>query len=128
MRIKSFYGSTVEDAMAVASAELGEEAMLVNSRRTSVETRHLGEYEVIIVTDVAAGESDDVRAAVQGTQSGLVRKPPADRLTVEVGVEKGTGGHAEGTDPLCICAYRLACLFARPLRFLRHAHGRRSDA
>jgi flagellar biosynthesis GTPase FlhF len=56
MRIKSYYANSVEDGMAMARAELGPDAMLVNSRRTPPETRHLGGYEVVIVTDLAAAE------------------------------------------------------------------------
>ena len=54
MRIRSYYANSVEDGMAMARADLGPDAMLVNSRRTSPETRHLGDYEVVIVTDLAA--------------------------------------------------------------------------
>jgi flagellar biosynthesis protein FlhF len=54
MRIKSYYSRTVEDAIAAARQELGADAMLVQSRRTVAETRHLGEYEVVFVTDVPA--------------------------------------------------------------------------
>ena len=47
MRIKSFYASTVEGAVALARRDLGSEAMLVQSRKTPIEARHLGEYEVV---------------------------------------------------------------------------------
>lgn len=47
MRIKSFYASTVEGAVALARRDLGSEAMLVQSRKAPVEARHLGEYEVV---------------------------------------------------------------------------------
>src|SRR5437763_16234487 len=51
MKLKSYYSPTVEDAIALARQELGPDAMLVNSRRALPETRHLGEYEVVFVTD-----------------------------------------------------------------------------
>src|SRR5436305_3521211 len=51
MKLKSYYSPTVEDAIAMARQELGPDAMLVNSRRALPETRHLGEYEVVFVTD-----------------------------------------------------------------------------
>src|ERR1039458_5892441 len=54
MRIKSYYANSVEDGIGMARTELGPDAMLVSSRRTSPETRHLGDYEVVIVTDLAA--------------------------------------------------------------------------
>jgi len=50
MKIKSYFSRTVEDAMAAASQELGPDAMLVNSRKAPIESRHLGEYEVVFGT------------------------------------------------------------------------------
>ncbi|MFN7994733.1 MAG: hypothetical protein U0Q18_14090 [Bryobacteraceae bacterium] len=47
MRIKSFYASSVEAAVALARRELGAEAMLVQSRKSPAEACHLGEYEVV---------------------------------------------------------------------------------
>ncbi|MGO4882633.1 MAG: hypothetical protein ACLP59_17720 [Bryobacteraceae bacterium] len=47
MRIKSFYANTVEEAVALARREMGEDAMLVESRRAPAEARHLGGYEVV---------------------------------------------------------------------------------
>src|SRR5689334_5102277 len=55
MRIKSFYANTVEAAAALARQELGEEAMLVESRRAPLEARHLGEYEVVGALVPSAG-------------------------------------------------------------------------
>ena len=57
MKIKSYYSPSVEDAIAQARQELGPEAMLVNSRHTAPEARHLGEYEVIFVTDAPVNEA-----------------------------------------------------------------------
>ena len=85
MRIKSYYANSVEDGMAMARTELGPEAMLVNSRRTSTETRHLGEYEVVIVTDLAAAAELDESAVMlppTGTPGG--RAPRGDRLSADV--------------------------------------------
>ena len=47
MRIKSFFASTVDAALAEARRELGPEAMLIESRRSSPESRRLGEHEVV---------------------------------------------------------------------------------
>ena len=65
MRIKSYYALTMEDAMAAARQELGSEAMLVNSRHAPVESRHLGQYEVIFATDLPVDESSE-RAVIAG--------------------------------------------------------------
>lgn len=64
MRIKSYYSHAIEDAIAAARAELGEEAMLVNSRRSPPETRHLGEYEVVFATDRPAERPEEQAAAI----------------------------------------------------------------
>jgi flagellar biosynthesis protein FlhF len=47
MRLKSYFSGTVEAAMDLARKELGEEALLVNARPATPETRYLGEYEVV---------------------------------------------------------------------------------
>lgn len=52
MRLKSYFAGTVESAMALASQELGPEAMLVHSRRASGDGRRLGEYEVVFADGV----------------------------------------------------------------------------
>ncbi|HWB87411.1 MAG TPA: flagellar biosynthesis protein FlhF [Bryobacteraceae bacterium] len=78
MRIKSYFARTVEDAMGMARQELGQEAMLVNSRRAPVETRHLGEYEVVFAVEFPTG--------IAGRpDSGAPAAPPiSDRLSAEV--------------------------------------------
>jgi flagellar biosynthesis protein FlhF len=47
MRIKSYFAESVEEAMDKARTELGSEAMLMNSKATEPEFRHLGRYEVV---------------------------------------------------------------------------------
>ena len=47
MKLKSYFSGTVEAAMDLARKELGEEALLVNARPATPETRYLGEYEVV---------------------------------------------------------------------------------
>src|SRR5258708_4447767 len=54
MRLKSYFAGTVESAICLARQEMGGDAMLVNSRRTLPESRHLGVYEVVFA---AAQES-----------------------------------------------------------------------
>ena len=79
MKIKSYFASSVEAAMAMARDELGPDAMLVNSRKTSPETRHLGAYEVVFVTDLGPGEQAESPTAI------LPQKPAAnDRLTQQM--------------------------------------------
>jgi flagellar biosynthesis protein FlhF len=47
MRLKSYFSGTVEAAMELAHKELGEDALLVNARPSTLETRNLGAYEVV---------------------------------------------------------------------------------
>ena len=65
MRIKSYFSRTVADAIATARQELGPEALLVNSRKAPLETRHLGEYEVVFAAEVAGGEERAPEAPAQ---------------------------------------------------------------
>ncbi len=67
MKIKSYYSSSVEEAIHSARGELGVEAVLITSRRTPSESRHLGSYEVVFGTPPqpeATGEqpSEDLNA------------------------------------------------------------------
>ncbi len=50
LKLKTYFSTTVEAAVVLARRELGSEAMLVNSRRTPDEVKHLGNYEVIFAT------------------------------------------------------------------------------
>ncbi len=51
MRLKSYFAGTVESAICLARQEMGEDAMLVNSRKALPEARHLGLYEVVFADD-----------------------------------------------------------------------------
>lgn len=54
MRLKSYFAATVEEAIALASRELGDEAMLIYSRETLPEARYLGQYEVVFALEAEA--------------------------------------------------------------------------
>lgn len=54
MRLKSYFTPTVEAALRMARAELGENAMLVQSRKASAEAQHLGTYEVVFAVEEGA--------------------------------------------------------------------------
>ncbi|MBS1824267.1 MAG: hypothetical protein JST93_03015 [Acidobacteria bacterium] len=47
MRLKSYFAATVESAMHQARQELGDEAMLLDSRQAGPQAKHLGAYEVV---------------------------------------------------------------------------------
>jgi flagellar biosynthesis protein FlhF len=47
VKLKSYFSGTVEAAMDLARRELGDEALLINARPSTPETRYLGAYEVV---------------------------------------------------------------------------------
>jgi flagellar biosynthesis protein FlhF len=63
MRLKSYFAGTVESAICLARQEMGEDAMLVNSRRTLPESRHLGAYEVVFAAPPDAPRQARAEAA-----------------------------------------------------------------
>jgi flagellar biosynthesis protein FlhF len=79
MKLKSYFANTVENAMAQARQEIGPDAMLVNSRKSSPETRHLGAYEVVFVTEMPPGGQAEEPAA-----PGRATSPGNDRLTQQM--------------------------------------------
>ena len=51
MKLKSFFADSIEVAIGLARREMGPDAMLVHSKRTGAESRHLGAYEVVCASD-----------------------------------------------------------------------------
>ena len=51
MRIKSFFANAISDAVQAARKEMGEEAMLMETRKAGPESTHLGAYEVVFGVD-----------------------------------------------------------------------------
>ena len=86
MKIKSYYSRTVEDAIAAARQEMGPDAMLVNSRKSPPEARHLGEYEVVFGVVGAATGPAEAALKLPGESYQPIAPPPVggDRLSVEV--------------------------------------------
>jgi flagellar biosynthesis protein FlhF len=79
LQMKTYFSTTVEAAVELARRELGSEAMLVNSRPTPEDVRHLGRYEVIFAT---GGPTTDDRLHTRVVEPFLpqktsLRKPPA---------------------------------------------------
>ena len=71
LRLKSYFSGTVEAAMDLARKELGDEALLVNARPATPETRHLGAYEVVF------GSGVTTRAANPSVPAGVPTPSPA---------------------------------------------------
>jgi len=74
MKLKSYFSGTVEAAMELARRELGEEALLINARPATAETKHLGAYEVVFG---AVKQADAPPAA-------SVIAAPSDRVSQEL--------------------------------------------
>src|SRR5215471_3073881 len=81
MKLKSYFAESVEAALSQARRELGADAILVNSHRTSLEFRHLGEYEVVCAVDSLPGA--DANSERCGPTPAAV---PYDKLSQEVSV------------------------------------------
>ena len=96
MKIKSYFAASVEQAIQEARQELGADAMLITSRRSSPETRSLGAYEVVFglqapsarkrpVAPAAdlSGELQNLRAQLQEIKSTLQGARPSESPTSE---------------------------------------------
>ncbi len=70
MRLKSFFANTIEEAIRLARHELGPDAILVNSKSTGVEARHLGCYEVVVCAEAQETGSQDARHASEKIRAG----------------------------------------------------------
>jgi len=98
VKLKSYFTSSVEAAMELARTELGEDALLVNARPATRETRYLGSLEVVFgvppkeVLDAGSealgweGEVAELKRRIEGLTASLatpnepVRIPaPAER-------------------------------------------------
>src|SRR5258707_9307598 len=81
MKLKSYFADTIEEAISLARREMGPEAMLVNSKRSNAEARHLGAYEVVCAAEVEAqiAERDRGRGPLGSTAAPIdrqLRRPP----------------------------------------------------
>jgi flagellar biosynthesis protein FlhF len=81
MRIKSYFANSVQEAMEQARAELGAEAMLMNSKKTDPELRHLGAYEVVFGL---AGGADGPARTSDKQVVGAAARIPQDALLDEI--------------------------------------------
>lgn len=67
MLLRSYYAASVETAISQARRELGEDAMLVDSRPAGAQARHLGAYEVVFAVEQTAAPRD-AGPAVSGVE------------------------------------------------------------
>ena len=76
MRLKSFFADTIEEAITQARRDMGPDAMLVDSKPTHAESRHLGAYEVVI----CAAETGRAGADQQPESASLTRPPDSSSM------------------------------------------------
>jgi len=70
LRIKTYFATSVEAALSLARKELGPEAMLLNTRQSPAEARHLGQYEAVFASvpeDAAPAQSGPVMPSLEQT-------------------------------------------------------------
>ena len=85
MRLKSYFAGTVESAICLARQEMGEDAMLVNSRKAQPEARHLGLYEVVFATvQEPPREAAAPRAETEPRKPHEARSPGAQTMADEI--------------------------------------------
>ncbi len=77
MRLKSFYSSSVQEAMQQARRELGQDALLLDTRTAPAHARHLGQYEVVF----ALGEGTGGAPAPGASQTSEVPVPPVSTVS-----------------------------------------------
>ncbi|HVP00481.1 MAG TPA: hypothetical protein VMT15_20555 [Bryobacteraceae bacterium] len=77
MRLKSYFSGTVEAAIELAHKELGEDALLVNARPSTPETRSLGAYEVVF------GVPPKAEAEPKPESATTIANAPVRSLTTE---------------------------------------------
>lgn len=77
LKLKSYFSGTVEAALELARKELGEDALLVNARPSTPETRALGAFEVVFGIPDSRPRRPPLPAPPAATQS-------ADTLAADV--------------------------------------------
>jgi len=85
VRIRSYYATSVEEALNRASSEMGSDAVLVHSRKSPAETGHLGPYEVVFALPKRPGEPERRLAAGPFTA-----EPPREESPVAAAPAFGT--------------------------------------
>jgi flagellar biosynthesis protein FlhF len=74
IRVKSYFATSVPDAIELARKELGPDALLLSSRRAPPEARHLGPIEVVF------GDNSEVRTPEPEPAAPPVQAPGIDEL------------------------------------------------
>ena len=103
MRIKSYFSGTVESAMELASRELGDEAVILNSRPAPAEARHLGAYEVVFGVDETFLSTSPCAPGLRALSSSWSPSSSGSAATSLLGSLppsiSGNSGHSGENDP-----------------------------
>jgi flagellar biosynthesis GTPase FlhF len=73
MKIKSFYADSMDVALQSAGKEMGEDALILNTREAPAEFRHYGKYEVVC----AVADNPDAQPALEAKPAPTTRILPA---------------------------------------------------
>jgi flagellar biosynthesis protein FlhF len=85
MKLKSYFSATVEAAVELARKELGEDALLVNARPSTPDTRHLGAYEVVFGSNARSAGATPMHLTAASVRAGAIsRETTPDRLSEDV--------------------------------------------
>jgi flagellar biosynthesis protein FlhF len=117
LHIKSYFARSIQDAIELAGREMGPDALLLNSRPSPPEARHLGEFEIVFgsypqsrpaeVLGVApAGEIAGLRQQMDEIRNLLLRRdmptpaahsrqPLIERVLIDAGMEPGLAAEIE---------------------------------
>jgi flagellar biosynthesis GTPase FlhF len=112
LRIKTYFATSVESAMTLARRELGAEAMLLNSRPSPTEARHLGPYEVVFATVPDHSPPTLLRANPQPYLPG--RELSADSL-MDAGFERQLAERIVAAHPLSPVDFLATLVQAEPV-------------
>jgi flagellar biosynthesis GTPase FlhF len=94
MRIKSYFASSVQSAIAIARKEYGDDVTLVTSHTAPLESRHLGDYEVVFAVDETPllvpppapkkNSTQIIKAAAPAVESSVLVADPVPELVASV--------------------------------------------
>lgn len=99
MKLKSYFSGTVEAAVELARKELGEDALLINARPATPETRHLGAYEVVFSAPQAASTTAVAPAPDRLTQDVAEMRREIERLAKCLGGARMFSRPASASEP-----------------------------
>jgi flagellar biosynthesis protein FlhF len=116
LHVKSYFARSIQDAIELAGREMGPDALLLNSRPSPPEARHLGEFEVVFGSYPQSRPAEVPGASPTGEIAGLrqqmdeirnlllrrdmtpaahSRQPLIERVLLDAGLEPGLAAEIE---------------------------------